>query len=128
MNKGKKSLSIIETYIVEPNSGIDVYSACTGFYTNTVISCSGDSKITLGNYIEINKDLLPEESNILRIGTLQRRFREVNSVSGQTIWFKVENRLETPEINLGKDIENNDRIITAETSILRNDILIGGTF
>jgi len=58
MNKSKKSLSIVETYVLEPIEGVDVYSACTGFYTNTVISCSGNTQLNLG------VDIISTESSI----------------------------------------------------------------
>ena len=50
MNNGQKSLSINETFIVEGLEG-DVLSACTGFYTNALISCTGNTQILLSNNI-----------------------------------------------------------------------------
>lgn len=54
MNKGQKSLSINETFIIEPeNDG--TMSACTGFFTNALVSCTGNTQIILGtNIIETN--------------------------------------------------------------------------
>jgi hypothetical protein len=48
MNNGTKSLSINETFIIEPVDGVEVYSACTAFYTNNLISCSGNTEIIMG--------------------------------------------------------------------------------
>jgi hypothetical protein len=54
MNNGQKSLSINETFIVESeNDG--TMSACTGFFTNALVSCTGNTQIILGtNIIETN--------------------------------------------------------------------------
>jgi hypothetical protein len=48
MNNGQKSLSINETFILEPVDGVEVYSACTAFYTNNILSCTGNTEIILG--------------------------------------------------------------------------------
>ena len=54
MNNGQKSLSVNETFIIEgENDG--TMSACTGFFTNTIISCTGNTQILLGtNIIQTN--------------------------------------------------------------------------
>jgi hypothetical protein len=54
MNNINKSLSINETFIIEPeNDG--TMSACTGFFTNALISCTGNTQILLGdNIIQAN--------------------------------------------------------------------------
>ena len=54
MNNGQKSLSINETFIIESeNDG--TMSACTGFFTNALVSCTGNTQILLGNnLIEAN--------------------------------------------------------------------------
>jgi hypothetical protein len=54
MNNGQKSLSINETFIIESeNDG--TMSACTGFFTNALVSCTGNTQIILGtNIIETN--------------------------------------------------------------------------
>jgi len=50
MNNGQKSLSINETFIIEAeNDG--TMSACTGFFTNALVSCTGNTQILLGNNI-----------------------------------------------------------------------------
>jgi hypothetical protein len=54
MSNGQKSLSINETFIIEPENDGTI-SACTGFYTNSLISCDGNTQIILGNnLIEVN--------------------------------------------------------------------------
>jgi len=54
MNKGQKSLSINETFIIEPEND-ETMSACTGFFTSALISCSGNTQILLGtDIIEAN--------------------------------------------------------------------------
>lgn len=42
---------INETFIIESIdlSGSTIFTACTGFYTNALVSCSGDTQILMGN-------------------------------------------------------------------------------
>ena len=50
MNNGQKSLSINETFIIEgENDG--TMSACTGVFTNALVSCTGNTQILLGTGI-----------------------------------------------------------------------------
>ena len=60
------SNSINETFIIEPLSitgGSPTLSACTALYTNEIISCSGDTTISLGTgYVTINNSLLVNNS------------------------------------------------------------------
>jgi hypothetical protein len=54
MNNINKSLSINETYIIEPENDGTI-SACTGFFTNALVSCTGNTQILLGtNIIQTN--------------------------------------------------------------------------
>jgi hypothetical protein len=50
MNNGQKSLSINETFIIEGENDGSM-SACTGFFTNALVSCTGNTQILLGNNI-----------------------------------------------------------------------------
>jgi hypothetical protein len=55
MNNGSKSLSINETFIIESVEDVEILSACTGFYTSKIVSCSGNTEILLGvNSISTN--------------------------------------------------------------------------
>jgi hypothetical protein len=58
MSNGQKSLSINETFIIEPENDGTI-SACTGFYTNSLISCDGNTQIILGtDIIETNAEFI----------------------------------------------------------------------
>ena len=59
MNNTSKSLSINETFIIEPVDNAEIFSACTGFYTNAVISCSDNTTMFLNSgVISFNGNLL----------------------------------------------------------------------
>jgi hypothetical protein len=94
-------------------------SACTGVYTSNLYGCSP---------ISLHDDLLPNQTDVLDLGTPIRRFRDVNTVSGtSTVWTST-NVINTPNLNLGLDSDNNQRTITADNSVIQNDILNGGSY
>lgn len=96
-----------------------VLSACTGVYTSNLYGCSP---------ITIHDDLLPLNDGGSDLGTPVKRFRDVNTISGtSTVWTST-NRVITPELNLGLDSSGNTRTITANNSIIQNDILNGGDY
>jgi hypothetical protein len=96
-----------------------VLSACTGVYTSNLYGCSP---------ITIHDDLLPLNDGDSDLGTPVKRFRDVNTVSGtSTVWTST-NRIITPELNLGLDSSGNTRTITANNSIIQDDILNGGDY
>jgi len=75
-----------------------------------------------------NTNLIPTTDDTLSVGTPTFRFREVNTYSGNTTIWVVQNRVETPELHLGLDSSGNTRTITANNSIIQDDILNGGGF
>jgi hypothetical protein len=96
-----------------------VLSACTGIYTSNLYGCSP---------ITIHDDLLPNSGDTFNLGTPIRRFRDVNTVSGtSTVWTST-NVVNTPNLNLGLDSDNNQRTITADNSVIQDDILNGGLY
>jgi hypothetical protein len=96
-----------------------VLSACTGVYTSNLYGCSP---------ITIHDDLLPLNDGGSDLGTPVKRFRDVNTISGtSTVWTST-NKIITPELNLGLDSSGNTRTITADNSIIQNDILYGGDY
>lgn len=128
MNNGQKSLSINETFIIEGgNDGI--LSACTSIHTNNLVSCDDENTyVVLSDKIEPSKSIIPLLDDSINLGEQNIRFREINTVSGNsTVWSSTE-KIITPELDLGLDSLGNDRIITANNSILQNDILLGGTY
>lgn len=96
-----------------------VLSACTGVYTSNLYGCSP---------ITIHDDLLPLNDGDSDLGTPVKRFRDVNTISGtSTVWTST-NKIITPELNLGLDSSGNTRTITANNSIIQDDILNGGDY
>ena len=96
-----------------------VLSACTGIYTSNLYGCSP---------ITIHDDLLPLNDGGSDLGTPVKRFRDVNTISGtSTVWTST-NRIITPELDLGLDSSGNTRTITANNSIIQDDILNGGDY
>jgi hypothetical protein len=94
-------------------------SACTGIYTSNLFGCSD---------ISLHNNLIPNIDNSVNLGTTIKRFRDVNTVSGtSTVWTSI-NVVNTPNLNLGLDSQNNQRIITADNSIIQHDVLFGGVY
>lgn len=124
--------NINKTFIIEPLSvtgGSPSISACTVVYTNKVESCSGDTEILLTSGATVfNTDLVPVNDGEVGVGIAGRRFRELNAVSGTTSIWVATTRVETPELHLGLDSSGNTRTITANNSVIQDDILFGGGF
>ena len=122
---------INETFIIEPEqlTGSTIVSACTGVFTNTIYSCSGDSQINLFSGVtQFNTNIEPNTDATIDVGTPIKRFRNINTVSGtSTIWTSTI-KVTTPTLDLGNDSQGNLRQITANNSIIQNDTLLGGTF
>jgi hypothetical protein len=112
------------TFIVE---GQD--SACSGISTNTVVSCSGNTSIDLStNDVAIKGNILPKTTDTYDVGTPTKRFRNINTINGQsTVWTSTV-QINTPNLSLGLDSLGNNRTITADNSIIQQDILNGGNY
>lgn len=124
------SQNINKTFIIEPTpfSASTVISPCGGVNTNEINSCSGDTRIDLAQgEIRINNDLIPDNPSV-SVGSETKRFRELNAISGSVSVWSATTRTHTPALHLGQDSSGNTRTITADNSIIQNDILIGGTF
>jgi hypothetical protein len=93
---------------------------CTNdFYVANIYGCSD---ITLHN------DIIPNVDATVNLGTTLKRFRDINTVSGtSTVWISTIS-VTTPMLDLGLDSLGNSRIITADSSIIRYDILDDGTY
>lgn len=122
---------INETFIIETiytTGETSVFSACTAIFSDAVISCSGDAQIELlsGETI-FNTNLVPLIDGNIDLGTNTKRFRDINTISGSsTVW--VSTSINTTSINLGLDSGGNARIITADSSVLADDTLLGGSY
>jgi hypothetical protein len=90
---------INQTFIIEPQSltgGTPVISACTAIYTNEIISCSGDTQISLGTgYVTFNNNVLVN-----------------GSITGNTIYS---NNYFSGGTNLLDIFINNDKYISGGT-------------
>ena len=131
---------ITKIFIVEPTSG--VVGSLTASSINVVgdlvvdgdiINCGTGS--TIVNIIEacddaitIASDIVPPSDGLISVGRPIRRFREVNTVSGMTTIWAASTRVVTPEVSLGYDSMGELRILTANSSILQNDLLNGGSY
>lgn len=78
--------------------------------------------------ITLHGDITPVTDNTINLGTPIKRFRDINTVSGTTTIWTATTRVYTPELDLGLDGLGNQRTITANNSIIQDDILNGGTF
>ena len=125
------SSDINQTFIIEPLSitSSTVVSACTAVYTNELNSCSGDSQIQMTSGATIfNTDILPVIDATIGLGLPGSRFRVVNTVSGTSTYWTATTSVTTAMLDLGVDSGGNTRQITANNSIIQDDILLGGTY
>jgi len=122
------NININKTFIISSTPVVPVLP-CSAVTTNIMFSCDGSNTFTFsGNTITPYKSIIPNVDNTLDIGNASKRFRNVNTVSGtSTIWTSTIQVI-TPEINLGYDTINNERVIDANNSIISGDILIGGIY
>lgn len=123
---------INETFVIESTSDSPVFTgvtACTQVVTNLVVSCSGDSQIHLSSGETIfNTSIVPNNDAVIDLGTPIKRFRDVNTVSGTTTVWSSTIKITTPTLDLGLDSNGNIRQITANNSIIQDDILFGGSY
>jgi hypothetical protein len=122
------NINISKTFIISSTPVVPVLP-CSAVTTNIMFSCDGSNTFTFsGNTITPHKSIIPNVDNTLDIGNASKRFRNINTVSGtSTVWTSTI-QIITPEVNLGYDITNNERIIDANNSIISGDILIGGIY
>lgn len=126
------SSDINQTFIIEPLSltgGSPTITACTAVFTNELVSCDGDAMISLGSGSTIfNTDIVPVNDATIDVGYPLQRFRNINTVSGTSSVWTSSISVSTPNLDLGLDLLNNSRIITADNSIIQNDELNGGNY
>lgn len=126
------SSDINQTFIIEPLSltgGSPTISACTAVFTNELVSCDGDATISLGSgSTTFNTDIIPTTDATIDLGYPLQRFRDINTVSGTSSFWTSSISVSTPSLQLGLDSSGNTRTITADNSIIQNDILDGNTY
>ena len=117
------------TLILTKNDGNSLFSTFTG---NTSGDCITELYVSniygCGSVVTIHQDLIPISDNLINIGTPTMRFRDVNTVSGTSTTWTSTNSVITPNLNLGLDSSGNTRTITANNSVIQDDILFGGGF
>ena len=116
------------TLILERNDAVQIFASYTG---NTSGDCLTDLYIQdLYGCVDItlHDSIIPDLDNIIDLGSSIKRFRDVNSISGHTSIWVATTRVETPSLELGLDTSGNTRTITADNSVIQNDVLSGGTF
>jgi len=109
------------------NGDIINCSSVSTLYTETILAC--ESGVTINNAITFYPtDVVPTSDNLINFGSPTRRFRDINTVSGtSTVWTST-GIIYTPILNLGQDLSGETRVITAESSIIQDDILNGGNY
>lgn len=120
------SSDLNQTFILSP---IDISSGdCVTIITDNIIGCTSDTAIVLTSGATIFTDsIVPEVTDTIDLGTPLKRFREINTLSGNTTYWVATN-IKTDLIDLGLDSSGETRILTADTSILNDDILNGGSY
>jgi hypothetical protein len=112
-----------DTFIIGTNAS----SACTISH-NVINSCDFETSITLNEDIVIDSSLVPDEDLTLDLGTSFKRFRNINLISGSSVVWNSSVSITTPTLILGYDDEGNFREITANSSVIQNDNLLGGGY
>lgn len=124
--------TINQTFVIQPLylTGASVtYTAATGVYTNQLVSVDGNSNIQMGTgNTTFNTNIMASGDNTVNLGSIIKRFRNINTVSGMTSVWNVSTTLISPNLNLGVDSDGLTRIITADNSIIEEDALIGGNY
>lgn len=111
----------------------NIYNCSTGgsettIYTDNIDECS-ISGVTINNNITVfHTEILPTSDTLINFGSPTRRFRNINTVSGTSTVWTATGIIYTPILNLGQDLSGDTREITAENSIIQDDILLGGDY
>ena len=95
---------------------------------NTVTGFTVDGGIIISGNTFVNGDIEPISDGVTNIGTPLKRFREINTLSGNSSVWTSTVKVITPEVDLGLDSNNENRILNADSSILQFDILNGGNY
>jgi hypothetical protein len=109
------------------------FATVTGFTLDGSITPSTDGTVDLGGELTVT-DVRYTGASTTGLTTpwtstfTGQRFRSINTVSGgSTVWTSTYS-VNTPNLDLGLDSSGNTRIITADSSVIQDDLLFGGTF
>lgn len=103
-------------------------STFTGGSGNCITELYVDNIYDCVSGITLHGDIVPVTDNTINLGTVLKRFRNINTVSGTTTVWTATTSVYTPELDLGLDSLGNQRKITANNSVIQNDTLNGGIF
>lgn len=110
----------------------DIINCSSGatIYTNTIEPCDPASGVTVAGIVTFlpNPTVIPTQDDYVTFGTPARRFRDVNTVSGTSTVWESTGIIYTPILDLGLDSSGNTRQITANNSVIQDDILYGGYY
>jgi hypothetical protein len=111
------------TFTIERSDGLFLSATI-----NQVTGLTVNGDITINDNTFVGNTIEPLVTDVVDIGTPIKRFRNINTISGtSTVWTST-NQVVTPNLNLGLDGLGNQRTITANNSIIQNDILLGGNY
>ena len=105
--------------------------------TNNFVNVSGDTMtggltindtLTVTGNTTIYADIIPQTDDTSNLGSGPKRFRAINTVSGYSSVWSATTKVYTQTLDLGLDSSGNTRTITANNSIIQDDILRGGTY
>jgi hypothetical protein len=116
------------TLVLSRNDNQNILATFTG---NTSGECISDLYVTniYGcSPITLHNDLEPFIDSGIGLGSIIKRFREVNTLSGTSTLWTASTSITTAALELGLDSSGNTRTITANNSIIQNDILRGGSY
>lgn len=118
------TINNVKNFIV--TSATTIPTTADTIYVNNVISLNGSG-------ITFTGDIIPKVDNIYDIGKPNFRYRQINTVNGNsTRWNSTlisANTITADTIDLGYDeIGQEQRILNKYTSVLKNDLLSGGSF
>ena len=121
------SSSVKKNYIVQAPTDVDILSACTGFYTNNIYNCSGNtltlhSPIVSANTINANI-YLSGGTNILDLLTNLDNFTTGSTLIGTTVVFDRTNSLSAYTLDLST-LDSNNTFVTGFTYDNSNNLTL----
>jgi len=121
------SSSVKKNYIVQAPTDVDILSACTGFYTNNIYNCSGNtlnlhSPIVSANTINANI-YLSGGTNILDLFTNLDNFTTGSTLIGTTVVFDRTNSLSAYTLDLST-LDSNNTFVTGFTYDNSNNLTL----
>ncbi len=127
--------SINKNYIVQTPTDFDILSACTGFYTNNIYNCTGDTLTLHSNTVSANTInstvYLSGGTNLLDIFGSLDNYTTGATLIGSTAYFDRSDTLSAYTLDLSS-LDVNDTYITAFTYDNTNTFTIsdnsGNTF